>query len=91
MIELYKPDMYKKDIYSIDYKKLKTYGIKCILFDLDNTLVPYYKNKPTRKVKDLIEKLKDLGFKINENIRPVKNIITSFLLLYHHQQKEVFY
>ena len=36
MIELYKPDMYQKDIYSIDYKKLKSYGIKCILFDLDH-------------------------------------------------------
>lgn len=64
MIELYKPDMYKKDIYSIDYKKLKTFGIKCILFDLDNTIVPYYLYKPTRKVKDLIERLKDLGFKV---------------------------
>ena len=40
MLELYKPDMYKKDIYSIDYKKLRSYGIKCLLFDLDNTLVP---------------------------------------------------
>ena len=54
MIELYKPDMYKKDIYSIDYKKLKSYGIKCILFDLDNTLVPYYRKKPPRKLKDFI-------------------------------------
>lgn len=64
MIELYKPDMYKKDIYSIDYKKLKSFGIKCILFDLDNTLVPYYRVRPMRKTKDFIENLKELGFKI---------------------------
>lgn len=64
MIELYKPDMYKKDIYSVDYKKLLSYGIKCILFDLDNTLVACNKNKPSRKLKDFIEKLKDMGFKI---------------------------
>ena len=64
MIELYKPDMYKKDIYSIDYKKLKSFGIKCILFDLDNTLAPYYITKPTRKVKDFIEKIKAMGFKV---------------------------
>ena len=64
MIELFKPDMYVKDIYAIDYKKLKSYGIKCILFDLDNTLVPYYKKKPTRKLKDFIENLKDIGFKV---------------------------
>ena len=82
MIELYKPDMYKKDIYSIDYKKLKSYGIKCILFDLDNTLVPYYKVKPTRKLKDFIERLKDMGFKViifsNSNkkrLTPFKNIL----------------
>ena len=82
MIELYKPDMYKKDIYSIDYKKLKSYGIKCILFDLDNTLVPYYKVRPTRKLKDFIERLKDMGFKViifsNSNkkrLTPFKNIL----------------
>lgn len=74
--------MYKKDIYSIDYKKLKSYGIKCLLFDLDNTLVPYYKNKPTRKLKDFIERLKDMGFKIiifsnsgKKRLSPFKNIL----------------
>jgi len=82
MIELYKPDMYIKDIYMINYKRLKTMGIKCILFDLDNTLVPYYKQKPTRKIKDLIEKLKDMGFKViifsnsgKKRLTPFKNIL----------------
>ncbi len=82
MIELYKPDIYKRDIYSIDYKKLKSSGIKCILFDLDNTLVPYYRNRPSRKLKDFIEKLKDMGFKVilfsNSNkkrLTPFKNIL----------------
>ncbi len=64
MIELYKPDIYKRNIYDINYKRLKSIGIKCILFDLDNTLVPYYKSKPSRKLKDFIEKLKSMGFKI---------------------------
>lgn len=82
MIELFKPDMYMKDIYSINYNKLKNYGIKCIMFDLDNTLVPCFKNKPTRKIKDLIEKLKDMGFKViifsNSNkkrLTPFKNVL----------------
>ena len=82
MIELFKPDMYVKDIYAIDYKKLKSYGIKCILFDLDNTLVPYYKKKPSRKIKDFIENLKDMGFKViifsNSNkkrLTPFKNTL----------------
>lgn len=40
MIEKYLPDMYYKDIYSVNYKKLKEKGIKCILVDLDNTISP---------------------------------------------------
>lgn len=82
MLELFKPDMYVKDIYAIDYNKLKSYGIKCILFDLDNTLVPYHKKKPSRKIKDFIEKLKDMGFKViifsNSNkkrLTPFKNLL----------------
>jgi HAD superfamily phosphatase (TIGR01668 family) len=56
--------MYQKSVYTIDYKKLKNMGIRCILFDLDNTLITSNIKKPTRKIKDLIEKLKDMGFKI---------------------------
>ena len=42
------PDMYQKSIYDIDYKKLKEKGIKCLLFDLDNTLVPVNIDIPTK-------------------------------------------
>ena len=35
---LFKPDIYKKNIFSIDYNKLKETGITCLIFDLDNTL-----------------------------------------------------
>ena len=34
-----KPDMYVKDILSINYKKLKEKGIKVLFFDFDNTLI----------------------------------------------------
>ena len=85
MIELYKPDIYKKDIYSIDYLKLKSYGIKCLLLDLDNTLVTNYVKKPTRKLKDFIEKLKEMGFKViifsNSNISFLVSSIVSFTSL----------
>ena len=63
-MEIYVPDMYKKSIYVIDYKKLKESGIKCLLFDLDNTLVPYSVKKPTKKVKDLFKSLQEQGFKV---------------------------
>lgn len=63
-MELYVPDIYKKSINTIDYNKLKTRGIKCILFDLDNTLVPYTEKVPSKKNKELFKKIKDLGFKV---------------------------
>ena len=58
------PDIYQKSIYKINYDKLIDNGIKCLLFDLDNTCVPYVDKKPTKKLKDLFDKLKDKGFKI---------------------------
>ncbi len=63
-MEKYVPDIYKKSIYSIDYDKLKERGIKCILFDLDNTVAPLSMKKPNRKTKNLFCDLKDKGFKI---------------------------
>ena len=35
------PDMYYKSIYDINYKKLLKMNIKCIVFDLDNTVASY--------------------------------------------------
>lgn len=63
-MDQYIPDMYKKSIYDIDYKKLKKIGIKCLLFDLDNTIAQSKAEKPTKKIKILIESLKEEGFRI---------------------------
>jgi len=63
-MELFIPDMYQKSIYTIDYEKLIDRGIKCILFDLDNTLVPTTMNKPNKKLIEFITDLKNKGFKI---------------------------
>lgn len=57
-----KPDMYKKNIYDIDYEKLKKMGKKYIFFDIDNTLISYLENKPTKENKELFLKLKKMGF-----------------------------
>ena len=53
----YLPDMYQKSIYTIDYSKLLSKGIKCILYDLDNTIVASKSSQPTEKAKDLFEHL----------------------------------
>ena len=58
------PDIYQKNIETINYKKLKDRGIKCLLFDLDNTLVPYHVKQPTKKLRDFFKTLKKQGFKI---------------------------
>ena len=52
-MEKYVPDIYQKSIYTIDYTKLLNLGIKCLLFDLDNTVVPSKSSEPPQKAKDL--------------------------------------
>lgn len=82
MFDKFVPDIYQKSIYTIDYKKLKKSGIKCLIFDLDNTIAPYNLKKPNKKIKDLFEELKDMKFKIiiisNEiksRVEPYKDIL----------------
>lgn len=63
-MNIFIPDIYAKNIYAIDYNKLKERSIKCIIFDLDNTIVPIKVNEPDHKIKELLAKLDDLGFKV---------------------------
>lgn len=63
-MEQFLPDIYQKSIYTIDYSKLLSRGIKCILFDLDNTIVMPYNNELSKKTKDLFTSLKQKGFKV---------------------------
>lgn len=60
---MFLPDIYKKSVYSIDYESLKNAGIKIILFDLDNTIIPVSEAEPTKKLKDLISDIKLTGIK----------------------------
>ena len=81
-MEKFVPDIYQKCIFTIDYKKMKKSGIKCLLFDLDNTISPLSVKKPDKKTIDLFEELKDMGFKViivSNNIKtrvaPFKDIL----------------
>lgn len=76
------PDIYQKSIFDINYNKLKKNGIKCIIFDLDNTIAPVNAKSPNKKVKDLMEDLKSLNFKLilmtnstKKRIEPFKDIL----------------
>ena len=63
-MEIYIPDIYQENIYKINYDSLILRGIKCIIFDLDNTLVPIKEKLPTKENIELFKELKSKGFKL---------------------------
>ena len=76
------PDMYIKSIFTIDYKALKKRGIKCLIFDLDNTIAPINVKAPEKEVKDLFANITILDFKIilmsnasKTRVKPFKEIL----------------
>ena len=82
MFDKFVPDIYSKSIYTIDYKSLKKNKVKCIIFDLNNTIAPLTMKKPNKKLMDLIEELKDMKFKIyivsnstKKRVEPFKNLL----------------
>lgn len=78
-MDLFIPDIYQKSIYEINYKALKDAGIKCILFDLNDTIAPLNIPVPDKKLKDLFAYLESLDFKLiilsnakKERVEPFK-------------------
>ena len=63
-MEIYVPDIYQENIYKINYDMLVSRGIKCLIFDLDNTLVTILEKVPREETKELFKNLKEMGFKI---------------------------
>ena len=61
-MNIFYPDIYAKNIFEIDYEKLKSKGIKCLVFDLDNTLVPVKSSVADERVKELFATLKKQKF-----------------------------
>ena len=59
----FKPLMYYKSIFDINYDLLKKNNIKVLIFDLDNTIVLVDEKEPNDKVIELLTKLKN-DFKI---------------------------
>lgn len=53
------PNMYQKNIHNIPYKKLKRLGIKCLIFDLDNTIALIDQELITEDTKSLLTSLKN--------------------------------
>ena len=82
MFDKFVPDKYTKSIYTIDYNQLKNNKVKCLIFDLNNTLAPLSLKKPNKKLIDLFEELKDMKFKLyivsnsmKKRVEPFKEIL----------------
>ena len=72
------PDIYQNNVYNIDYSKLKKRGIKCLLFDLDNTLTLNNEKSPTVELQKLFMRLEDIGFKVIIMSNSSKKRLASF-------------
>ncbi|MGD9909021.1 MAG: YqeG family HAD IIIA-type phosphatase [Candidatus Izemoplasmatales bacterium] len=60
----YIPDDFQKTVYDIDYQKIWDKGIRVILIDLDNTLIPYDESMPNDEIKKLFHLFKQIGFEV---------------------------
>ncbi|MBR1931949.1 MAG: YqeG family HAD IIIA-type phosphatase [Lachnospiraceae bacterium] len=61
MLERFFPDREEDSSYNIDYEGLYAKGMRGIIFDIDNTLVPHGAPADDRAVR-LFARLKELGF-----------------------------
>ncbi len=61
MLKYFYPDEYYKSTYVIPFKELYSQGVRGVIFDVDNTLVPHGAPADDR-AKSLFANLKELGF-----------------------------
>ncbi len=64
MIEKYYPDIYCDSIRHIDLEMLKNKGIRGVILDIDNTLVPMHRADADENAITWIAELKNRGFKV---------------------------
>lgn len=84
-MNLFVPNSYYKNVYEVNYDLLKKKKIKCIMFDLDNTLALIDEGVPPKKVTDLIKKLnKDFDTYIisNNNKKRIDKFCSYFDSIY---------
>jgi len=58
------PDEYHKNVYMIRYELLFEKGIRALLVDLDNTLIPYDETHPNDDIRALFNRLEKIGFEV---------------------------
>ena len=63
-IKKFIPNYIYETVYDIDFNKIYDSGKRFILFDLDNTLLPYDVPIADEKLRELLMQLKKIGFQI---------------------------
>lgn len=78
----YIPNKCTLTVYDVDYISLYSQGKRFILFDLDNTLAPYDEVIMSTKVKDFLDSLKQIGFKVaivsNNNSKRISKYLNGY-------------
>ncbi|KNZ70677.1 HAD superfamily phosphatase [Thermincola ferriacetica] len=81
MLKYLQPNLYVPSVNKIDLDKLKLYGIKALIFDLDNTLLPWRERKYSLLLEETIKRFTDCGFAVcivsNARDSRVKNMFAS--------------
>lgn len=81
IVSIFKPLMYKKSIFDINYDYLKSKGIEVLIFDLDNTILKVGNNIPSHETINLFKRLNN-NFKViiaSNNIQKKVSKIASYL------------
>jgi len=58
------PDYYYESVFAIPYKELWEKKKRGLIFDIDNTLAPFYDKLPPPKIVALMKHLEKMGFKV---------------------------
>lgn len=61
-MRMFRPDYLIDDIYSLPLDEMKAGGIRHILFDVDNTIVPYNSQEIPERTVPFFESVKAMGF-----------------------------
>ncbi len=64
MLRVLKPDQYLNDIFELDLEYLQSLGIKGIISDMDNTIVPWNDRNLNPRLANWFALLKKKGFKL---------------------------
>ena len=73
------PNEFHNSFFDIDFKELYNNGFRLLLTDLDNTLISYAEDKPTKKILDKFTEIEKIGFEIIVISNNVPSRIKTFL------------